>query len=111
MDYFMVLDAFPGLRNVNFGFLILIPLIAIVIVIFTVRYIRKEIENAETCSYGEDPTAFSDASAEANRQLLENGGWICPLCGSVLSEKIVMCKCGGRKGDAPNKSSDEGAHS
>ena len=111
MNCFLILDAFPGLANVNFGVLLFIPLIALVIVVFTIRHILKEIEKNQTYSYGEDPTAFSEASAEANRQLLENGGWICPLCGSVLSEKIVMCKCGGRKGDAPNKSSDEGAHS
>ena len=106
----MVLDAFPGLRNVNFGFLLLIPLIALVIVVFTIRYILKEIENADTCSYGEDPTAFSEESAEANRQLLENGGWICPLCGSVLSEKIVQCRCGGRKLKAPQQPKDEEEH-
>ena len=111
MGYFLILDAFPGGFKINFFALLVIPLIAFVIVVFSLRYIKKEIKNAETCSYGEDPTAFGEASAEANRQLLENGGWICPMCGSVLSEKIVQCRCGGRKGDAPQKPSDEGEHS
>ena len=110
MNYFLILDAFPGLANVNFGVLLFIPLIALIIVVFSIRHILKEIENNQTYSYGEDPTAIGKENAEANRQLLENGGWICPLCGSVLSEKIVQCRCGGRKGDAPQQAKDEEEH-
>ncbi|MBO5985804.1 MAG: hypothetical protein J6Q02_03290 [Lachnospiraceae bacterium] len=110
MDYFMVLDAFPGLRNVNFGVLLLIPVIAIVIVIITIGFIAKEISEVKRSGYHYDTTGGGEESPDANAQILANGGWTCPLCGNVLSDKVIQCRCGGRKGDAPKQPKDEEEH-
>lgn len=110
MYYFMILDAFSGLRDINLAALLLIPLIGLIVVIITIGYIAKEISKFKNSGYNYDTTGGGEESVDANSQILANGGWICPVCGNTLSDKIVQCRCGGKKSDA-GKPKDEGTQS
>ena len=92
-------------------YLLLIPVIAIVIVIITIGFIAKEISEVKRSGYHYDTTGGGEESPDANAQILANGGWTCPLCGNVLSDKVIQCRCGGRKGDVPKQPKDEGTQS